>query len=108
MKTNPFGQLVSALSQQGLQGLARTRHYNPRPKGVMQPGGATVAVLSFLKESPDRYFTFDQLIMATNHSNKAVDWACLRLRNWGFVVTRPDPYHPRYLQYKYLHDGGQL
>ncbi len=108
MTTNPWGQLLGQLAQQGNQAVARTRRFNPRPPGVLQEGGAAKDVLKFLQAHPDEYFTFSQLAFATDRTTKALDWACLELRRLGMVVTRTDPFHPRYLQYKLkAQEGGR-
>lgn len=107
-QTNPFGQLVSSLSQRGLQAAARTQRYNPRPPGVLQPGGAPLAVLAFLKDHPDRYFSFYQIVLATGRTEKSLDWACRNLRDMDLIIVRADPANLRYYQYRFLDDGGQL
>jgi len=100
MQTNPWCQLLGQLAQQGNQAVARTQRFNPRPPGVLQDGGAAKDVLKFLQAHPDEYFTFSQLVFATGRTTNALDWACLELRKLDMVMTRPDPFHQRYLQYK--------
>lgn len=107
-QTNPFGQIVDVLGRQSNQDAARTRRYNPRPPGVLQPGGAPLAVLAFLKANPDRYFSFYQIVLATGRTEKSLDFACRQLRDMDLIVTRTDPGNPRYFQYKFRQDGGQL
>jgi hypothetical protein len=107
-QTNPFGQLVSSLSQRGLQAAARTQRYNPRPPGVLQPGGAPLEVLAFLAKNPDQWFAFDQLVMATGRTVKSIDFACIQLRRMDLIVTRENPASSRYLHYRFFDDGGQL
>jgi hypothetical protein len=108
MTTNPWGQLLKQLEQQGNQAVTRTRKFNPRPPGVLQEGGAAKDVLKFLQANPDEYFTFSQLVFATDRTIKALDWACLELRRLDMVVTRSDPFHQRYLQYKFkAQEGGR-
>lgn len=106
MTTNPFGQLVDTLTRQGNQVAARTKRYNPRPAGVLQDGGAAKDVLDLLQANPDRWFTFEQLVFATDRTNKSLDWACIFLRRIELVVTRADPAHQRYFQYKFKPQEG--
>jgi hypothetical protein len=74
--------------------------FNPRPPGVIRPGGATDAVLGFLRQSPpNRYFSCFELCRYTERSIKAVNHACLYLQAQGLILTVPDPRNPRYYRY---------
>ena len=107
MQTNPFGQIVSVLGRQGNQAAARTQRFNPRPAGILRPGGVPLAVLAFLEKNPDLWFSFYQIELATNRSQKALDWACRELRDLGLVATRENPANCRYFQYRFLSSEGQ-
>ncbi len=87
-----------ATAQRGL-GLAVPR-YNPRPAGVLQEGGAAKAVLSFLQQHPERYFTFSQIVTHTKRTTKSLDWACIFLRSLGYVECARDDRNPRYRRYR--------
>lgn len=90
---------LAASAQHGL-GLQVPR-YNPRPAGVMQEGGAAKDVLAFLQSHPDRFFTFNQILLGTGRTAKSVDWACIFLRTQGFVERyRDDGRNSRYCRYR--------
>ena len=75
--------------------------YNPRPPGVIQPGGASEAVLQILSATPGRFFTAQQLIQATGRSHAAVSFALLYLRDQGRIEAFPDTArNPRFLRYR--------
>ncbi len=77
--------------------------FNPRPAGVLQEGGAAKAVLSFLQQHPERYFTFSQIVTHTKRTTKSLDWACIFLRSLGYVeCARDEGRNSRYLRYKYV------
>jgi len=88
-----------ATAQRGL-GL-QTPRFNPRPAGVLQEGGAAKAVLSFLQQHPERYFTFSQIVTHTKRTTKSLDWACIFLRSLGYVeCARDEGRNSRYLRYR--------
>jgi len=94
------GQIESASSAQRGLGLEHPR-FNPRPPGVLQEGGGAKAVLSFLQQYPERYFTFSQIVTHTKRTPKSLDWACIFLRSLGYVeCVRGDDRNPKYLRYR--------
>lgn len=93
-------QLESVASAQRGLGLECPR-FNPRPAGVLQEGGAAKAVLSFLQEHPERFFTFSQIVTHTKRTTKSLDWACIFLRSLGYVeCVRDEARNPKYLKYR--------
>lgn len=86
----------------------KSRKFNPRPAGVIQPGSATEAVLAFLKTSPGLK-TEAQIVWATKRSHSAVSWALLRLRAWGMIEAIGDPSrNSRYLRYRISTNQGEV
>jgi hypothetical protein len=93
-------QLESAATLRSGLGLQSPR-YNPRPRGVLQEGGAAKSVLSFLQAHPDRFFTFAQIVTHTGRTHKSLDWACIFLRSLGYVeCSRDEGRNSRYLRYR--------
>lgn len=93
-------QLESVASRQRGLGLQVPR-FNPRPAGVLQEGGAAKAVLVFLQQHPDRFFTFAQIVAHTKRTPKSLDWACIFLRSLGYVECfKGDERNSRYRRYK--------
>lgn len=95
--------MANQLSQQALRGGLSLccPSYNPRPLGVMRPGGASMAVLAFLQTNPKRWFTFNQILIGTGRTSRSVDWACIFLRSTGRVeFSRDESRNPRYLRYR--------
>lgn len=75
--------------------------FNPRPPGVAIQGSATTAVLEFLRANPRRFFTHHEILSAVGRSRVSVDWALIRLRDWGLVESVPDSArNSRYLRYR--------
>ena len=75
--------------------------YNPRPPGVIQPGGTSEAVLRILAENPGRFFTAQQLIRGTGRTHAAVSFALLYLRDKGRIEGFPDATrNTRYYRYR--------
>lgn len=90
-----------ARSQPGRNSLSLAApRYNPRPAGVLQEGGAAKAVLSFLQQHPERYFTFSQIVTHTKRTPKSLDWACIFLRSLGYVECARDSRNSRYRRYR--------
>ncbi len=81
---------------------ARPPAHNPHPPGVPRPDGAAVAVLTLLREHPGRFFTRQSIMVRTQRTDKAVDWALLFLRAQGCIEALPDVSrrNPRYLRYR--------
>lgn len=76
--------------------------HNPRRPGGLQEGGTAQAVLAFLRAHPKQFFTFAQIMVATQRTAKALDWACIVLRTLGHVECgRDDGRNSRYLRYRY-------
>lgn len=77
--------------------------FNPKPWGKSQPGGATEAVRAFLVARPGKYFSHAQIRAACpSYSRNAVDWALIRLREWGEIKTVTDfDRNDRYFLYSY-------
>lgn len=97
-------QLASRKNGLGLE----VPRFNPRPSGVMQEGGAAKDVLALLRANPDRFFTFNQILLGTNRTAKSVDWACIFLRSLGHVeCTKDDGRNSRYLRYRYQSKGSE-
>ena len=66
-------------------------------------------MLAFLQEHPGRYFTFQQLLLATGKTEKSVDYACLILRSLNLIEARRDESrNDRYFKYsiKVIQDEG--
>lgn len=101
MTNSPFGSF--ALSQlTGRQPEAKPPRFNPRPAGLFQAGSATQAVDEFLSAHPGRYFTLDQLILATGRTNKSIDWGVRYLIGIGRIRWCSD--ESRNLRYRrYAH-----
>ncbi len=80
---------------------AAARRFNPRPPGVIQPGGTSEAVLRILAGNPGRFFTAQQLIRETGRTHAAVSFALLYLRDRGRIEAFPDAKrNPRYYRYR--------
>ena len=93
-------QIANSQQSRNSLNLAVSR-YNPRPAGVLQEGGAAKAVLSFLQQHPERYFTFSQIVTHTKRTTKSLDWACIFLRSLGYVeCARDEGRNSRYLRYR--------
>lgn len=93
-------QLQAGRAQHGSLVL-QTPRFNPRPPGVLQEGGAAKAMLSFLRQHPQRFFTFAQIANGTGRTPKSLDWACIFLRSLGYVeCARDDGRNSRYLRYR--------
>jgi len=69
------------------QGPRRRRRHKPRPKGVLVPGSATVAVLQALQGRHWR--TEGELVEATGRTRSAVTCALQALRAAGLVQAQP-------------------
>jgi hypothetical protein len=97
--TDPWASF--ALQQlAGRQPEAKRPHYQPHPAGIFQTGSATAAVHDFLAAHPGRFFSLDQLILATGKTNKACDWAVRFLISIGRVEWRSDEFrNERYRRY---------
>ncbi|HSW53268.1 MAG TPA: hypothetical protein VLG93_08550 [Sulfuricaulis sp.] len=76
---------------------ARRRTPNPRPPGVSQ-GGASEVVFEFLAGAGG-YCTHAQIVWATGRTDNAVNWALIKLRQWGKIRRSGDPRNPRYYRY---------
>lgn len=75
--------------------------YNPRPSGVIRDGSATDAVLALLRAQPRRWWRHCDIVSATGRPYKAVNWACLYLRNRGLVeIVSDEARNARYLRYR--------
>lgn len=100
MSLNWVAQQITARQPGGLN--LEVPRYNPRPIGVMQEGSAK-DVLTLLKASPDRWFTFSQIMAGTpGRTTKSLDWACIFLRTMGYVeCSRDDGRNRRYLRYRF-------
>ena len=88
------------------------QHFNPRPPGILQTGGAAQDVNAFLASHPGRFFTTQQIILATGRTDKSVDWALLMLRSLDRIEWRSDESrNPRYRRYCFKPEvvakGGQ-
>jgi hypothetical protein len=91
-----FAQMVAAIQPAA----KRAERYNPRPKGTIQKGSATDAVLDFLTKSPGLK-TEAQICWATKRSHSAVSWALIRLRSWKRIDAIEDPSrNSRYFRYR--------
>lgn len=75
--------------------------FNPRPPGAPIEGSATTVVLAFLKKHPERWFTHHEILVAVGRTRVSVDWALIRLREWGEIESVPDAArNSRYLRYR--------
>ena len=75
--------------------------FNPKPKGVIQAGSATAAVLEFLERCAPRLFTRAEIIEATGHTAKAVNWGLYYLAQENLIDAIPDPSrNERYKRYR--------
>lgn len=84
-----------------LQQTQPTIRYNPRPPGVIQPGSTSDLILRILSESPERFFTCEQLIKETGRTHAAVSFGLLYLRDQGLIEAFPDAArNPRYYRYR--------
>lgn len=98
--SSPWSQAFSQLIDR-TECAPRRQHFNPRPPGILQTGGAAQAVNAFLEQNPGRYFTCAQIILGTGRTDKSVDWALLMLRSVRRVEMRRDPRNARYWQYAF-------
>jgi hypothetical protein len=92
------GQLSRNLASRFSEPTGQPR-FNPRPPGVIREGSGTWSVLNFLRANPGRYWTCFQLCKHTGHSLKAINHACLYLREKQLIQTSPDPRNSQYLRY---------
>lgn len=75
--------------------------YNPRPAGVIREGGATDAVLGFLRANPKRFFCHYEIKIATGRSKPSIDWALLFLKSQNLIECVPDDArNPLYRRYR--------
>lgn len=75
--------------------------YNPRPAGVIREGGATDAVLVFLRKNPKRFYCHSEIKLATNRTKPAIDWALIFLKSQNLVECVSDEArNPLYLRYR--------
>lgn len=80
---------------------SRLHPNNPCPPGVMRPGSATEAVLVYLQDRREGWYSRRQIMAATGRSDQAVNWALLFLRHLGKVECKNnDARNPRYLRYR--------
>lgn len=101
-------QLASVAAAQRAMG-PHSPAFNPRPKGVLQDGGAAKDVLSLLQAHPGRFFTFGQIATHTKRTQKALEWACIFLRSLGHVeVVRDDGRNSRYMRYRVVSISKEL
>ena len=95
---------VGATQRHGL-GLTIPR-YNPRPKGVICEGSATHAVLLFMQQHPNVFFTLSQLMHHTARTKRSVDFAVIYLKRTHVIEATPDTVRsPRYLKYRLVRKG---
>lgn len=96
---NPFGAF--ALGQLTSRQPEVKKHiFNPHPAGLFQAGSATQEVDAFLAAHPGRYYTMDQLLVATGRTDKSLDWAVRFLIGVGRIEWRSDESrNPRYRRY---------
>lgn len=98
-----------ALAEQ--QRLLRTdgpeaQRFNPRPPGVIQHGGTTEAVLSWLARRPGRWCALHEVVTGTRRPHKTVSWSLYYLRAHGLIDTVPDSArNSRYLRYRVSHQS---
>lgn len=105
---NPWGTTISQIMAARINEQAKSRPgFNPRPPGIAIEGSATTAVLKFMREHPRIMFTHSALVHQTGRTRVAVDWALIRLRDWGLIETFPDPRSPRYHRYRITTKGLQ-
>lgn len=99
-------KLIVNQLQVGLDKRPKPHRFVPngdRAKGEVCPGSATDAVAKFLDtKHPMAWWTRQQIVVATNKSQKAVDWALIFLRTTGRVEICHDSRNPRYLRYRLL------
>jgi hypothetical protein len=103
MPCDPWTGLVAQLDAATAPPAAATRpHYNPCPKGTIQQGSATEAVLVYLRSVRDggRWLERAQIVLATGRTEKSIDWALLFLRSQGLIETAPDGRRAHYLLYR--------
>lgn len=92
------GQLAQNMAAKFSEPTSQPR-FNPRPPGIIRQGSGTWEVLQFLRANNGKYWSCFQLCRHTGASIKAVNHACLYLREKGLVHTCPDPRNPQYLRY---------
>ena len=81
--------------------------FNPRPAGVICGDSATAAALAHLQSSPMRWWRYQEIALATQRSQKALDWALRYLRAQGLVEVRADQQrNQRYLRYRIVKRSG--
>ncbi len=76
---------------------------NPRPRGAIQPGSVSDAVLKHLRLHPLRWHRTAEIVRAVGRSQKTVSWALHYLKALGHIEAAPcgglsTP--PRYLKYR--------
>lgn len=93
--------VIANLGTHTASGAQAPRRFNPKPRGVVQHGSATDAVLRFLTERSGVFFTHAQIVAHTSRTVKAVDWALIFLRDQGLIEAVPDAQrNPRYRRYR--------
>lgn len=98
---NALASMVQQMLAASSDARQERQHYNPRPKGQIQDGSATEAVLSFFQANPKRSFTRAEVIAGTLRTPKAVNWALYYLASRSLVKATPDKSrNERYLRYK--------
>lgn len=100
MRGQSITWVASQLALKFSEPIAQPR-FNPRPPGVIRPGSATQAVLTFLNDNPGRSFSCFELCKYTERSMKSVNHACLFLRATEHIQSYPDSVrNPRYRRYQ--------
>ena len=80
---------------------------NPRPRGAIQPGSVSDAVLKHLRLHPLRWHRTAEIIRAVGRSQKTVSWALHYLKALGHIQAKPRgglSTPPRYLKYRARQD----
>ena len=80
---------------------------NPRPRGAIQPGSVSDAVLKHLRLNPLRWHRTAEIVRAVGRSQKTVSWALHYLRTLGHIDAMPRgglSTPCRYLKYRAAQD----
>ncbi len=62
---------------------------NPRPRGAIQPGSVSDAVLKHLRLHPLRWHRTAEIVRAVGRSQKTVSWALHFLKTLGHIEATP-------------------
>lgn len=80
---------------------------NPRPRGHIEPAGATAQLLHALGAQPQRFWSYREIHVAMAE-RKSLNWSLRYARQMGWIQTAADPRCGRYQRYRITALGLQF